>query len=213
MTLVLKTGLPQLTRWQFPKPLTTNPLRKPQNRRSSRTTLPKTSAPALPSNRQTKTAVSLPIPQPHQTAVPHPTRPSSPKPNQPTCATTDKTAAVANPLCRKRLRQLCPTAAKQNRPSPAKACATAQTLTNQPASTFRRLTNTATRHKMTQTSWLNRVGVRFPKLTPCPNAQQESGLLPPKPFAVFQNLKTLSPREPTRILETKRDQNLKKWPQ
>jgi hypothetical protein len=46
-----------------------------------------------------------------------------------------------------------------------------------------------------------------------PKRSTESGLLLPKPFAVCQSLKGLSPREPTRILEKNQDQNLKKSPQ
>jgi hypothetical protein len=93
---------------------------------------------------------------------------------------------------------------------PIKTCAAAQTLTNQPASTFRRLVKAATKRKMTQTSWLNRVGVCFPKLMLCQNAQKESWPSLPKPFAVSQSPKGLSPREPTRILEKNQDPNLKK---
>ena len=57
MTLVLKTDLSLQTRSQLPKPSPTSPRHKRQNRRSGRTALPTTSAPALSSNRQTKTAV------------------------------------------------------------------------------------------------------------------------------------------------------------
>jgi hypothetical protein len=117
------------------------------------------------------------------------------------------------PACLKRLRQPCRAIAKQKRPLPTKTCAAAQTPTNQPASTFRRLVKAATRRKMTQTSWFNRVGVCFPKLTLCQNAQKESWPSLTMPFAVFQSLEALSPREPTRILETNRNPNLKKWPQ
>jgi hypothetical protein len=46
-----------------------------------------------------------------------------------------------------------------------------------------------------------------------PKRSTESGRLLPKPFAVYQSLEALSPREPTRILEKNEDQNLKKWPQ
>jgi hypothetical protein len=46
-----------------------------------------------------------------------------------------------------------------------------------------------------------------------PKRSTGSGLLLLKPFAVCQNLKMLSSREPTRILEKNRDSNLTKWPQ
>lgn len=118
---------------------------------------------------------SLPNPPPRQTAVPQPTRPIPQNlPNQPA-------AQLPNPLpLPNRLTKNVRT--KPAGQSPNKTCAAAQTLTSQPASTFGRLANTATRRKMTQNARLNRVGFCFPKLTPCQNAQRKAGFCCPSPL-------------------------------
>ena len=109
---------------------------------------------------------------------------------------------------RKRLRQPCQAGAKQNRPLPTKVRAEAQKRSNQPASTLRRLASTATKRKMTQTLWLNRVGVCFPKRTPCQNAQRKADFCCPS-LLLSRRLKGHSPREPTHILEKNGNPNLK----
>jgi hypothetical protein len=98
MTLVLKTGLSRLNRSQFPKHLPTSPRHKQQNHRRYQTTLPTTSATALPDQGDAKTAVLPSKTSATTNGRSQPTRPSSPKPTQPTCDTTTKTAAVASPF-------------------------------------------------------------------------------------------------------------------
>ena len=128
----------------------------------------------MPGKGDTQTAVLPSNTSTTQNGRSQPTRPNSPQTPQPTCGTTAKTVALAKPFCQQHLCQPCRATAKQNRPLPTKTCTAAQTLTNQPASTFHRLANPTTRRRITQNSWLNRVGFCFPKLTPCQNAQREA---------------------------------------
>ena len=128
-----------------------------------------------------KRPFSLPKPLPRQTAVPHPTRPSSPKPAQPTCGATAKTIALPRPLCRKRLRQPCRTAAKQNRHLPTKARTEAQKRTNQSASILRRLANAATRFLICDTWRENKQTFPRQKLRQTKQAQEQTAVSKPTP--------------------------------